>query len=110
MNIVILSVFQFANPQLYPIITGKAPFFTGQGDTWLKCGSCGLPLAKGIINGQIRGILMKCPECDCVGGQEVLPEFIGQVLPISPGKYNFSNPVRCRPDVALVNEKSIERN
>jgi hypothetical protein len=35
----------------------------GKGDTDLICGSCGLLLAEGIVQGQIADVTLHCPRC-----------------------------------------------
>jgi len=68
---------------------GRPPFFTGNGDTDLICGGCSVVLASGIINGQIRGIVFKCPECSSFCEQTTpIPLSIFQKrVDIHPGVY-----------------------
>lgn len=91
------------------ILAGKAPFFVGQGDTDLVCGSCGSILAEGIVNGQIRDLILKCPECGEYCEQTLLPPFPEvQVIRLSAGYFDFSTlsaPIKCPPDVAVIGTK-----
>jgi hypothetical protein len=41
----------------------KFPFMRGQGAFDLLCGSCDSILAKNIVDGQVRGVVFKCPDC-----------------------------------------------
>ena len=88
------------------IIAGKAPFFVGRGDTDLVCGSCGSTLAEGIVNGQLRDIVLKCPECGEYCEQILLPPFPEvRVIRLSAGYFDFSTlsaPIKCPPDVAII--------
>ena len=87
------------------IIIGKAPFFVGQGDTNLFCGSCDNTLAESIVIGQIRDIILKCPECGEYCEQTPLAPFVvpeGRIIRLMEENFNFSAPVKCSPDVAIV--------
>ena len=91
------------------IITSKDPFFVGQGDTDLICDSCGSTLAEGIVNGQLRDIVLKCPGCGEYYEQILLAPFPEvRVIRLSAGYFDFSTlsaPVRCPPDVAIIGTK-----
>jgi uncharacterized ferredoxin-like protein len=44
-------------------VKSKLPYFKGAGNLNLVCGNCGFVLCKKINEGQIRNIVMQCPEC-----------------------------------------------
>jgi len=48
---------------IQPPEKAKFPFITGQGKLDLLCGTCDSVLAKKVVEGQIRGIVFKCPDC-----------------------------------------------
>jgi ribosomal protein S27AE len=37
--------------------------YSGDGPDRLLCGECGQPLAEGVSEGQLFGVLIECPEC-----------------------------------------------
>jgi|GEM_PF-3099914 len=87
------------------VVMGVAPFFTGTDDTNLLCGSCNTRLATGILNGQIRNIVLRCPTCNSYCEQIPPPPLAvpeGHIVSLTKGTFNFSAPVVCRPDVAVV--------
>ncbi len=47
------------------VFIGKAiPFFKGGGNVNIICAKCNLPLASNISKGQLKNIVIKCPNCD----------------------------------------------
>ena len=87
------------------VIKGKSPFFTGAGNINLICPSCDAVLAYGIVNGQIRNLVLKCPKCHTYCEQIPLPSFnvrTNLIVGFSNGIINVSTPVACRRDAAFV--------
>lgn len=48
---------------LEPAKNFKGPFFSGEGDIDYICGNCDHILAEGLKEGQIRNIVVRCPNC-----------------------------------------------
>jgi len=87
------------------VVMGKAPFFIGQGDVDLVCGSCNNTLAQRIINGQLRDIIFKCPNCGVFCEQIPAPSFAvpeNRIIGLAAGTFNLGGPIKCPPDAAIV--------
>lgn len=102
-----LTVIAEPKPLTRTVIQGKAPFFVGRGDHDLACGSCSLILAKSIVNGQLRALALKCPECNSICEQTSPPPFAvpeGRIIEFMKGAFNFGSSVKCPSYIMIAGE------
>ncbi len=54
----------FSEPEGASVIRGsKAPLLSGDGATDYLCGGCGAVICRSVHQGEVEGVLFRCPEC-----------------------------------------------